>query len=68
MKKVIIAISFLMVLAGCTTGESSRTETGEFKTRCLDGVTYYVTSETIPYKGYGYMSVKFNRDGTVETC
>lgn len=68
MKKVIIGIVFLFVLAGCTAGEDSRTNATEFKTKCLDGVEYYVTTEHIPYKGYGFMSVKFNRDGTVETC
>jgi uncharacterized lipoprotein len=68
MKKVIIAIALLMVLAACTSGNSSRTDARDFRTQCLDGVEYYVTTETSGYSGYGFMTVKYNRDGTVETC
>jgi len=55
-------------LSGCSTGDRPMTDAEDIKTRCLDGVTYYLYRETAGYSGYGYMSVKFNRDGSVNTC
>lgn len=53
-----------IIVVGCT-GQDSMTASGEMKTRCIGGVTYYVFHE---YFGYGYMSPKYNRDGTVQLC
>lgn len=36
--------------------------------RCIDGVEYVVFKEYSGYNGYGYMSVKFNMDGSVSLC
>ena len=36
---------------------------------CIDGVLYmFFTEMDFPQKMAGYMSVKYNRDGTVVTC
>lgn len=58
----------LLLVAGCSTGDDSMTATANMKTTCLDGVTYYLYRERSGYSGYGYMSVKFNKDSTVNTC
>jgi major membrane immunogen (membrane-anchored lipoprotein) len=66
--KYIIFIILLVLLIGCSSGDKPITNKEDMKTVCLDGVTYYQFRETFMYSGYGYMSVKFNRDGTVHTC
>lgn len=63
-----ILLILVLLLAGCSTGDHSMTEPNKFRTVCLDGVTYYVFSEFSGYKGYGYMSVKLNRDSKVVLC
>lgn len=72
MKRKFIAIVYIMLilllLSGCISGEEPITKIGNMKTICLDGVTYYCFTESVGYQGYGFMSVKFNKDGTVHTC
>lgn len=56
-----------IVVTGCT-GQDAMTGPHNMKTQCLNGVTYYIFHEYSGYQGYGYMSPKYNRDGTVELC
>lgn len=59
-----------LFLIGCVDGSNQGyTDPKKMKTICLDGVTYYYFKDMeTPHLGYGYMSVKFNKDGTVNTC
>ena len=66
--KRIMMILIAMLIVGCTSGNDSLTKTEEIQTRCLDGVVYYLYSESLGYGGYGYMSPKYNRDGSVVLC
>lgn len=66
MKKTILIAAFL--LGGCTGGGNADTETDEIKTRCLDGVSYYLFNESFGYVGSGYMAPKYNRDGSLALC
>lgn len=76
MKKMIFAAVILILLAGCDrdirlalTSQQPSTKKEDMKTICLDGVTYYYFTKHFPFNsGVGFMSVKFNRDGTVNTC
>ena len=63
-----ILLILVLLLAGCSTGDSAMTEPSKFRTVCLDGVTYYVFRESNGSIGYGYMSVKLNRDSKVVLC
>lgn len=66
---VAITISALLVsTTGCSKGMEPATETRKMKTRCIDGVEYIVFREISGYQGYGFMSAKFNRDGSIATC
>lgn len=70
-KKIILLLltvsSFLMV--GCAVeSDPSHFDEKKFSTQCLDGVVYYISREDVRTRGFGYMSVKYDRDGTVETC
>ena len=44
------------------------TKKEDMKTICLDGVTYYYFILGLHSGSPSFMSVKFNRDGTVNTC
>lgn len=68
MKKLLLVISTMFALSACSTGDMPMTNKRDVKTVCLDGVTYYLFRETVAYSGYGYMSPKFNRDGSVSLC
>ena len=58
----------LFALCGCSTGDKPMTEKKEFQTVCLDGVTYYLFRESAGYSGYGYMSVKLDKDSKIIPC
>ena len=68
MKSKLSIILMLLIISGCLTGQESSTKISDIKTKCIDGVTYIIFSEMGGYDGYGFMSVKFNADGTVSTC
>ena len=58
----------LFALSGCSTGDRAATKKKDMKTVCLDGVTYYLFSERTYSAGYGYMSVKFDRESKIVPC
>lgn len=58
----------LCLLGGCSTGDESLTKKEDFKTVCLDGVTYYCFKESAGYSGYGYMSVKLDKNSKIVPC
>lgn len=62
-----LAILVVVLLVGCT-GGNAMTSQQDFKTLCLGGVTYYVTKESLGNNGYGYMSVKLDKDSKVVVC
>lgn len=71
MKKVIfLALVFVAVgLIGCE--EKTYTPmvgSMQFKTVCLDGVTYYMTKVGRDAHATGYMSVKLDRNSKVVAC
>lgn len=69
--KILTLLVLAFVFAGCDTsqtGVDTMTDTQKMRIVCLDGVEYYLYREGAGYAGYGYMSVKFNRDGTIATC
>lgn len=58
----------LFALSGCSTGNKAATKKKNMKTVCLDGVTYYLFSERAGYSGYGFMSVKLDKDSKIVPC
>lgn len=68
MKKILAVLILSMILIGCSTGQEANTSTKDMKTVCLDGVTYYLFRETRSGKGYGFMSVKLDRESNVVPC
>lgn len=66
--KFLIVLLAIVFLTACSSGESPLTKTADMRVVCLDGVEYYLFREVSGYSGWGYMSVKFNRDSTVSTC
>lgn len=68
MKKYItmlLVTIMLMFNMGCM---KTDVEPTKFKTICLDGVTYYILKQKSGYSGYGFMSVKFDRNSKVVLC
>ncbi len=67
-RNLILLLIVLVASSGCLSGLDSMTKKEQFKTVCLDGVTYYLFRESSGYSGYGYMSVKLDRDSKVVAC
>lgn len=53
---------------GCTGEIRPTSEKDKIKSVCIDGVEYIYFKGSTGYGGWGYMSVKFNRDSTVSLC
>ena len=68
MRTILVSILLLTLLGGCSSGDQAATSTEDIQTRCLDGVVYYLFSETSGYKGFGYMAPKFRADGSLVAC
>lgn len=66
MYKIILVI-LALALAGCGTPDPGRDNNG-YNTICVDGVKYLYFKGMSGNHGYGYMSVKFNKESKVETC
>lgn len=57
----------LVLLSGCD-GREVTTSSDNIKEMCIDGVTYIAFKESHGYNGYGYLSVKLNRESKVVEC
>ena len=68
MKRILAVLVLSSLLVSCSTGQEANTSTKDMKTICLDGVTYYLFRETRLSKGYGFMSVKLDRESKIIPC
>jgi len=72
MKKISLLILSLVLftLVGCKDDDfhTPGIQKENFKTVCLDGVTYYMFCDGQGYVGYGYMSVKLDRNSKIVPC
>jgi len=68
MKYLLILFVFFTISCGGVTDPSKKDSTKHEKYRCIDGVKYVVFKGYSGNQGYGYMSVKFNKDSTVSLC
>lgn len=68
MKKILTILVLAITLVGCSSGDKARTSKEDMKTVCLDGVTYYLFRESNYSEGYGFMSVKLDRESKIVPC
>ena len=68
MKRILVVLVLFSLLVSCSTGKEAITSKENMKTVCLDGVTYYQFSEARLSKGFGYMSVKLDRESKIVPC
>ena len=68
MKIILTIIVLATALVSCSTGREAMSPKKEMKTVCLDGVTYYLFRENNYSEGYGFMSVKFDRESKIVPC
>ena len=68
MKRILTILVLATALVSCSTGKEAMTSKENMKTICLDGVTYYQFSEARLSKGFGYMSVKLDRESKIVPC
>lgn len=67
MKKLVLLISITLSLSACTDNMEIKTK-GSYGTVCIDGVTYVAFKEVVNKKGYGFLSVKLNRESKIIEC
>ena len=59
----------LVALAGCGVTDPAGNGAANLRDEiCIDGVTYIIFKGQAGYAGWGYMSVKFNKDSKVVSC
>jgi len=61
---MLIVASLLLVACDKEPGDADSLQ----KIACIDGVKYVYFKSISGNAGFGYMSVKFNREGKVELC
>lgn len=60
MKKLLVVLA-ICLLTACSSGNAPiGKDRSDFRTKCLDGVRYYLFRESAGYGGYGYMAPKYN--------
>ena len=67
MKKLALLIAITLSLSACADNVKIKTK-GSYSTICIDGVTYVAFKEMAGNQGYGFMSVKLNRDSKIIEC
>ena len=70
MSRIIQIVIFCLILTGCPANPADSTSTEEeYKTKCIDGVTYIFFDNGTYNQGFGYMSAKYDKDTKqVVTC
>lgn len=70
--KNILSVLASLALVGCSYDSAEILNIAEpaFKYVCLDGIVYHIglSHKTYKHSGYGFMSPKFNKDGSLEGC
>lgn len=68
--KYFVLMLMVVFLSGCDFLIEKRAQPliETYSTVCIEGVEYFLWREGSRYKGFGYMSPKFNRDGKVSLC
>ena len=67
MKKLALLIAITLSLSACSDDMKIKTK-GSYSTLCIDGVTYVAFKEMAGYQGYGFLSVKLNRESKIIEC
>ncbi len=67
MKKLLLLIATALSLTACSDSLEMKTK-GTYNTICIDGVTYVAFKERASYQGYGFLSVKLNRESKIIEC
>lgn len=69
MKKLILILAIALTLSACSDDMKSKTKNTD-NTICIDGVTYvaFKEKEMVGYHGYGFLSVKLNRESKIIEC
>ena len=68
MKRILAVLVLSSLLVSCSFEQVTKTTGKEMKTVCLDGVTYYLDSEIGYSRGFGYMSIKLDRESKIIPC
>ena len=65
----IIIMSILLIFVTLIDSLPSQNSTKFLNIKCINGVEYYFSKESsVFYRGYGFMSPKFNSDGAIAKC
>lgn len=67
MKRLALLIAITLSLSACSDNMEIKTK-GSYSTVCIDGVTYVAFKEMAGNQGYGFLSVKLNRESKIIEC
>ena len=67
MNKLALLIAITLSLSACSDGMKIKTN-GSYNAICIDGVTYVAFKEMSGNQGYGFLSVKLNRESKIIEC
>lgn len=69
MNKLLLLIAITLSLSACADDVKIKTH-GSYSTICIEGVTYvaFKEKEMVGYHGYGFLSVKLNRESKIIEC
>ena len=67
MKKLALLIAITLSLSACDDVDKIKTK-DSYNTICIDGVTYVAFKEMSGNQGYGFLSVKLNRESKIIKC
>jgi hypothetical protein len=62
----LLLIAITLSLSACSDGVEIKTKS--FRPVCIDGVTYVAFKEMAGNQGYGFLSVKLNRESKIIEC
>ena len=67
MKKLLLLIAIPLSLSACSDSLEMKTKSS-YRTICIDGVTYVAFKEMSSNRGFGFLSVKLNRESKIIAC
>ena len=67
LRKLTLVLVSTLTLSACSDSLEMKTKSS-YRTICIDGVTYVAFKEMSSNRGFGFLSVKLNRESKIIEC